>query len=336
MHSINTIDLHTEGEPLRIIVDGFPELEGDSILARRDFLAARHDHLRRSLLWEPRGHVDMYGALPVRPERADSHVGVLFLHNEGYSTMCGHAIIGLVKAGVEHALFDFETPEQIRIDTPAGQVQACAEMEGGRVTSVRFRNVPSFLLHDRARVTTPEIGVLQIDLAYGGAFYAVVDAAALGLAIDRSNCRALTDAAMKIKAAVSQQLEISHPDGDTRLGFLYGTILTGPADSGRHSRNVCVFADGEVDRSPTGTGVSARAAIHYARGELSLGQWIDVESIIGSHFSVRVVEEARVGAQAAVVPEVRGRAWVTGEHCFHIDPEDPLRHGFLLRQEPAP
>jgi trans-L-3-hydroxyproline dehydratase len=327
---LRTIDAHTAGEPLRVVVDGWPEPPGDTILAKRRHAREHQDDLRRALMLEPRGHADMYGCLLTEPVTDDGDVGVLFLHNEGYSTMCGHGIIGLVTVGLEHGLVPDR--DELRIDTPAGRVTAHAERRDGRVASVAFENVPSFLLERDLVVPVEGLGDVCCDVGYGGAFYAYVDAAAVGLELEPARFAAIVDVGMRIKRAVTRHFTIRHPDGDPDLDFLYGTILVAPSSSpGVHSRNVCVFADGEVDRSPTGTGVSGRAALHHGRGGLAEGEWITIESLIGTRFDVRVARATRCGDLDAVVPEVRGSAHLTGRHEFWIDPEDPLREGVLLR-----
>lgn len=327
MHRIQTVEAHTAGEPLRIITGGFPELPGATILARRAYARAHHDDLRRMLMLEPRGHADMYGALLTAPATPDGDVGVLFLHNEGYSTMCGHGIIAMTKAGIEQGLFEAD-PAAVRIDTPAGRVVASAEMDGARVRRVSFVNVPSFVDQEVA-VEVDGLGEVACTVAYGGAYYAYIDAAALGLELAPQNVGALIEHGSAIKRAVAAACELRHPDGDADLNFLYGTIFVAP-QPGAHSRNVCVFADGEVDRSPTGTGVSGRAAIHRARGELG-DEWITIESVLGTSFEVRVAAEVDLGGRAAILPEVRGEAFVTGRAEYWVDPEDPVGQGFLLR-----
>jgi proline racemase len=329
---IRTVDAHTGGEPLRVIVDGFPELEGDTILARRRDARARFDALRTALMWEPRGHADMYGCILTPPVSAGADFGVLFLHNEGYSTMCGHGIIGVVTVVLETGWLKATEPiTRVSIDTPAGLVVAKAHVDGGRVHDVEFRNVPSFVTELDGVVAVPSLGQVRFDLAFGGAFYAFVDADRLGIECTPENYRRIIEAGIAIKNAVSTSRTIVHP-GDADLGFLYGTIFIAATQSaGVHSRNVCVFADGEVDRSPTGTGVSARVAIHHARGELEPGTAITIESIIGSRFTACIAELASVGSSTAVIPEVGGQAFITGRNEFILDPDDPLRDGFFLR-----
>ncbi len=326
---IRTIDAHTGGEPFRIVTDGVPPIEGETILEKRRYAREHLDHLRTALMWEPRGHADMYGALLVEPSHPDADVGVLFTHNEGYSTMCGHGIIALGTVLPEAGFVDPDA-ESLAIETPAGLVTAYPAWEDGRVARVAFENVPSFVLTREETVSVPDVGDVTVDVAFGGAFYAFCDADSVGLSLDPSGYRQAIDLGRRIKRAVAETLEISHPTED-ELSFLYGTIFTGSPEGDADSRNVCVFADGEVDRSPTGTGVSARVALQHANGALESGASFTVESIVGSRFTGRVVEEVSLETFDAVVPEVTGRAHVVGRNELLIDPDDPFGEGFFLR-----
>ena len=327
---ITTIEMHTGGEPLRVFVSGLPRIEGDTVLEKRRYFREHYDHIRRGLIWEPRGHADMYGAI-ITPS-VDADLDVFFLHNEGYSTMCGHAIIALTKLVIETGLVrsDGNNP-QITFNVPAGKVHARALIENGQIREISFRNVPSFVYLSDQSVEVPGLGLVHFDLAYGGAFYAFVDAGPLGLSLTADHYSRLIDYGRRIKHAVASNYSIEHPF-EKDLSFLYGTIFIGPAnESAHHSRNVCIFAEGEVDRSPTGTGVSARAAIHYARGELQLNEKITIESIVGSVMTVSAVEATRFGPYEAIIPEVSGTASITGRNEFYFDPDDPFREGFVLR-----
>jgi proline racemase len=329
---ITTIDAHTGGEPFRVITGGYPGLPGSTILERRRYAREHLDHLRTALMWEPRGHADMYGCLVTPPVSPEADIGILFMHNEGYSTMCGHGIIGVAKVALETGLLPPAEPETtIRIDTPAGLVTAHAQVEDGQVTRVRFHNVPSFVLALDEVVDVPGLGPVRYDLAFGGAFYAYVQAHEVGLTCTPKDFRRLIEKGVAIKRAIIASRPIPHPfEGD--LSFLYGTIfIEPPQGEGAHSRNVCVFAEGEVDRCPTGTGISGRLAIHFARGEIGLDEPLVVESIIGSRFTGRIVETTTFGPHAAIIPEVAGTAHITGRHEFLIDPADRLRDGFILR-----
>ena len=329
---IQTIDSHTEGEPLRIILSGYPALKGKTLLEKRTNAHRLHDELRKALIWEPRGHRDMYGAIIVEPDTPDADFGVIFIHNEGYSTGCGHAVIALTKVFVETGLIPMNEPEtEVKMDVPSGFIKSYAKVKNGQVTGVRFENVPSFVQSLDTEIDVPGIGKINYDLAFGGAFYAFVDVAQLGLDCTSKYQNQLIETGIKIKHAVMDSVKMVHPL-EPDMNFLYGTIFTGVSKNpNHHSRNVCIFAEGEVDRSPTGTGVSARAAILHAKDEIKLGESIIIESIIGSTFSVKVVETTTFGNYDAVIPEVSGNAYITGKNTFWINPEDPLKDGFILR-----
>ncbi|MBX3059629.1 MAG: proline racemase family protein [Anaerolineae bacterium] len=329
---LTAVDAHTAGEPLRIFTDGWPPIPGDTILEKRRYAQTHHDQLRRATMWEPRGHADMYGCLLTEPVTPDGDVGVLFLHNEGFSTMCGHGIIGLTKVALDTGLIDKPgNAPMLNIDSPAGRVTAYARREKGVVTAVSFHNVPSFVYALDQVVDVPGLGAVPYDVAFGGAFYAFVRAEDVGVGLAAENVGALITKGRAIKTAVRQSLPIHHPF-EPDLGFLYGVIFVGAAhDLAHHSRNVCIFAEGEVDRCPTGTGVSARAALHFARGELGLRQPFVVESILGTTFTGEVVEVTVFGGYTAVIPQVTGTAHICGRNELLIDPADPLRDGFILR-----
>jgi trans-L-3-hydroxyproline dehydratase len=353
--AIEVLDYHTAGEPFRIIVRGYPELAGTNILERRRSALQQHDHLRKMLMWEPRGHADMYGGILVPPDHDEAQVGVLFMHNEGYSTMCGHGTIALATALVESgaiAATGVATP--IGIDAPCGLVRAVAHVHENelaaahasgrtpRVHEVTFENVPSFAAALDVAIDVPGYGSLTVDVGYGGAFYALIDASQLGIEMRAENAaslaaagRAITNAgraALRSGGALATALGVSHPEEED-LSFLYGTIISGPPeDPAHHSRNLCLFAEGEVDRSPTGSGVSARLAVLHARGDVQTGQEIAIESILGreSVFRGRVVRSEEWAGRSAVIPEVRGSAHMTGSARFVLDENDPIGRGFLV------
>ena len=334
IHTIQTIDAHTAGEPLRLIVGGFPALQGSTILEKREWLRENFDHLRTALMLEPRGHTDMYGALLTEPERADSDAGVLFMHNEGYSTMCGHGVIAVVTIALERGLLHLAPGrDEIVLDSPAGAIRARAEvgeLNGRRrVSSVRFENVPSFVLHAGLPI---KVGTRTVpaDVAFGGAFYAIVDSEAVGIPVRPDRLPDLRRTGMEIKHAVEAAVRVAHPD-EPRLSGVYGTIFTGPPSSeGADLRNVTIFAEAEVDGSPCGTGTCAVMAVLAGMGVLGPENAFVHESILGTRFRGRVVRETLVAGTAAIVPEIEGEAWITGEHAFLIDENDPLRQGFRL------
>lgn len=329
---IRTIDLHTGGEPLRVFTEGLPEIKGNTILEKRRYFRDNYDYIRTGTMWEPRGHADMYGAIITEATSEDGDFGTFFLHNEGYSTMCGHAMIALITLVLDTGMIKRkENNPIIRIDAPPGRITCQAFREDRKVKRVTFQNVPSFMSLKDQVVDVPEIGKVKFDLAYGGAFYAYVQAEDLGLNLDESDYNKLIEYGRKIKHAVMDQFEVKHPFEED-LSFLYGTIFIGKAKNHEHhSRNVCIFAEGEVDRSPTGSGVSARAAIHYAKDELKLNEEITIESILGSTMTVKVIEPCEYGHHQSIIPEVSGTASITGQNEFYFDPNDPLKDGFIFR-----
>jgi trans-L-3-hydroxyproline dehydratase len=320
------MEMHTGGEPLRVITGGLPPIEGNTVLEKRRYFREHCDHIRTGLMFEPRGHADMYGAV-VSPAK-DANFDVFFLHNEGYSTMCGHAIIALTKLAVESGMAD---GPGVSFNVPAGRIDATATVENGVVVGACFRNVPSFLYRRDRTITVDGLGAVNFDIAYGGAFYAIVDAGPLGLRLEAASYSELIEAGRNIKHAIMREVVVEHPF-EPDLNFLYGTIFTGPPVYPlNHSRNVCVFAEGEVDRSATGSGVSARAALHYAKGELSLNEKITIESIVGSTMTVQALEQVEFGPYDAIVPEVSGTAFITGRSTYYFDPSDPFGRGFIFR-----
>jgi proline racemase len=324
---IRAIDMHTGGEPLRVFISGLPAIEGRTVLEKRRHFRDHFDYIRTGTMWEPRGHADMYGAVVTASEDAD--FDVFFLHNEGYSTMCGHAIIALTKLVYESGLVPEKKP--VTFSVPAGLIRSRARIVDGTAVESTFQGVPSFVYLRDGKVAVPDIGTVSFDVAYGGAFYAFVEAASVGLGLAPRDYSKLIDYGRRIKHAVMAEFPIRHPFEED-LSFLYGTIFTGPPEEkGHHSRNVCIFADGEVDRSATGSGVSARAALHFDRGEVGLGDPMTIESILGTTMTVRAAEGVTFGPYNAVVPEVTGSAFFTGRSEFWFDPEDPLKKGFILR-----
>jgi proline racemase len=350
MLRIKTVDAHAAGEPLRLIVGGFPAPQGRTMLDKREWVTERHDHLRRALMLEPRGHADMYGAILTEAVSPGSHAGVLFMHNAGYSTMCGHGIIAVTTIALERGLLmsggDGRT---IVYDTPAGTVRAVATLASVdtpgpgdsaslmpgpspvpvRVESVAFVNVPSFVWEGAVVV---RLGNRQIraDVAFGGAFYAIVDSEAVGLPLDAAHVPELRRVGMDIGRAIEATHSVVHPL-ETGLRGIYGTIFTGPANDPRADlRNVTIFADAQVDRSPCGTGTAAVMAVIDAMGLLADDRPFVHESLVGTLFRGRVAGRTRVADFEAIVPEIEGSAWITGEHTFLIDDDDPLRGGFRI------
>lgn len=330
---LTVIDMHTGGEPLRIVTGGYPDLPKGTILEKRAYVRDNLDHLRKILMFEPRGHQDMYGALLVETDMPGADLAVLFMHNEGYSTMCGHAIIALGRYAVDQGLVPAgEHVTIVNIECPCGLVRAEVAMQDGRPGDVSFESVPSFLFARDRVLTFGKWGKIGFDIAYGGAFYALADARQFGLRFGRDPVAGFVDAADSLTKAVQAAIPLSHPDAPD-LAFLYGTILTDGRDawSDQPTRNVCVFAERQVDRSPTGSGVTARLAAMHARGQIGIGQPRSFQSIIGSRFSGSVASLTQSGPHKAITAEVSGRAWYSGKAEFIVEDDDPLADGFLVR-----
>ena len=336
--AIDTVDYHTGGEPFRIVVGGVPPLEGATILERRRFAFEHLDHVRRFLVHEPRGHADMYGCHVVPPNDAGADLGVVFFHNEGYSTACGHGTIALVTWALEGGVMPMTGKETaVTVDVPSGRLACVArcDVAARRVTSVRFTNVPSFVLATGVTLPTSR-GPVTVDVAYGGAFYGSADVRSLGLAVDKASLSALIDLQRELRPALDAALDVVHPD-EPELRGIYGITWwqdepTAPGDDAALTqRNVTVFADGEVDRSPCGSGTSARLALLHAAGRIRTGATLRHRSIVDSVFAGRVTGETAVAGRPGVITEVEGSAHLAGRSHFVLDPADPLGTGFLLR-----
>ncbi|MFQ5966311.1 MAG: proline racemase family protein [Acidimicrobiia bacterium] len=328
---ITTTEMHTGGEPVRIVTSGYPEIRGSTILEKRAYVREYLDHLRRFLMFEPRGHADMYGVLPVEPDHPEADLAVLFMHNEGYSTMCGHATIALGRWAVDEGLVEVRKPATtIKLQVPAGLVTIRAEVDDGTIGDVYFESVPAFAFALDQPVEVPGHGQVAVDIGYGGAFYAFVAATRFGLNVLKSQMHDLVEAAWAVTKAVQASVPLHHPDTPD-LEFLYGTILTDGSDdySEEPTANVCVFAHRQVDRSPTGSGVTARIALQRAREQIELGQTRSFQSVTGATFTGTGVREGRVGDIPAVVVEVGGRSYYTGEAVLVLEQDDPLP-GFLV------
>jgi proline racemase len=335
--AVSTTDYHTAGEPFRIVADPPVALPGDTVADRRvrALNGPAAQGLRELLCFEPRGHADMYGAFLVPPDDGGADLGVLFWHKDGFSTACGHGTIALgvwaVDTGVVQAPRDGTV--DVVIDVPSGRVTARVHRDHGRTTAVDFVNVPSYVLARDLAVSTSR-GEVAVAVSYGGAIYACVDATGVGLAVDPSHYRDLITLGREVKWALNDSEHAVHP-GDPRLSGVYGTILfedLGTVDGQVHQRNVTVFADGEVDRSPCGSGTCARLAVLADEGRVAPGgPALRHESIVGSVFTGTVVETTTAAGRPAVVPQVTGMAYRTGEHTFVVDPADPLVPGFVLR-----
>lgn len=333
---LRTVDYHTAGEPFRIVIEGVPDIAGTSVRDRRETArsSAEIDGVRQLLCHEPRGHADMYGCFLVPPDDDGADLGVLFWHKDGFSTACGHGTIALGEWAVTSGRVDAprDGTTDVRIDVPSGRVTARVRRVAGVTQDVTFRNVPAYVVARDVPVATSR-GDLRVDVSYGGALYASVRAADADLAVDPADLVDLIAVAREIKAVLADADVARHPD-DPRLDGIYGVIWwqdLGRSESGPRQRNATVFADGEVDRSPCGSGTSARLALLADDGTVGDGDTLTHESIIGTVFAGRVVEHVMDSGRPAVITEIAGMAFPTGEHAFVLDERDPVGRGFVLR-----
>ncbi|MCL2621140.1 MAG: proline racemase family protein [Defluviitaleaceae bacterium] len=328
---VNAIDTHTMGEPTRIITSGIPNLKGSTMAEKKEFLIDEMDYIRTALMHEPRGHRDMFGAIITQPASTWADLGVIFMDAGGYLNMCGHGTIGTVTAALETGMIEPAEPfTQVTLDTPAGLVTARATVEDRRVGEVSFTNVPSFLYKEDVDVDVPDIGKLTIDISFGGSFFALVKADDLGLEIIPENAMELSKAGLKIRDAVNQQVEIQHPLLTKITTCDLVEIYGDPVKPDSTARNVVIFGDGQVDRSPCGTGTCAKLAALYAKGQIKKDELFVYESILGTQFKGKVLGEEKVGDFDAVIPEITASAYITGLNTYVIDDRDPLKHGFVL------
>lgn len=327
--NIDVVDMHTGGEPLRIITNGYPKIEGNTILEKRRFVTQHLDHLRKFLMFEPRGHKEMYGALLVEPSLPDSDIAVLFMHNEGYSTMCGHAVIALGRYAVDQGLVERKFPKtMVNIECPCGLVQVEVDVT---TFDVSFISVPSFTLYLDQEIELENGKKIKIDVSYGGAFYILVEDHVLGLDIEKESVETLTRVGAELTQRAKAQLHLTHPDDDD-LAFLYGTIITDRnLPLKQASKNICIFADAQVDRSPTGSGVSARMAQAFARNIYQIGEEANFKSIVDSEFKAEVHSSTQLGNHQAVHVQVSGKGFYTGRASFSFEEDDELGKGFLCR-----
>jgi proline racemase len=324
------VDSHTEGMPTRVVTGGVGPIPGDSMLERKLYFEQHMDSLRLMLMREPRGHGAMSGAILQPPVHEEADWGVLFIEVSGCLPMCGHGTIGVATVLVDRGMVEVSEPQTVvRLDTPAGLVEARVTVEDGRARSVALRNVPSFLLA-RDRHIELEGRVLSYDMAFGGNFYAILPAESAGVEVDPARASELVERGLEVMAAVNSADRPEHP-ADPRISGCKHVIFTAPGEDGPHSqRSATSIHPGWLDRSPCGTGTSARLAALHARGELEVGQGFVNRSVIGTRFGGRIVAETEVGGLPAVVPEITGRAWITGMGQYMLDPEDPFPEGFAL------
>jgi proline racemase len=327
----STIDTHTGGEPTRTIIGGLPYIPGKTVVDKMTYLRDHMDWIRTALMFEPRGNSIMSGVILTEPTHPEADIGIVFIETGGYLPMCGHDTIGVSTALVETGMVKVEEPvTHITLDTPAGLTRVRVDVENGSAKAVTFKNIPSFVFAEDVGVDVPGFGKVKMDVSYGGNVYAIVRADAFGIRISPENASQIIEKGRAIRDAVNRQVRIQHPEKDFINSCTHVEFYGEPTTPEAHVKNAVFFADSGIDRSPCGTGTSAKVATLYAKGDLKLNEEFVHESIIGSIFKARVVEETRVGPYAAVIPEVTGSAHIMGINQLFIDPDDPHKHGFVL------
>ncbi|KAL4238745.1 Trans-L-3-hydroxyproline dehydratase [Mactra antiquata] len=328
---ITTVEMHTAGEPLRIVTSGLPVIAGNTILEKIRYLRENHDDIRKLIMLEPRGHSDMFGVYLIDADIPGAEFGCIFIHNEGYSTMCGHAVISLGRYAIDYGIIQQPTSPETRVlmQCPCGPVEAFVEYKDGRTGNVRFKSVPSFLYMKDVSVELPDIGEVFVDICYGGAFYAFIEDYKLGMSLKTSSVKDLTNGAAMITESLKKSLKLTHPDSSD-LAFLYGTIIVNSLEEDEMA-TLCVFADRQVDRSPCGSGCSARMAQLFSKGLVKINEARTIRGAVGSKFVARVVEQTKYGHHDAVIVEVSGKGHYLGKSVFTNEDDDVIGKGFLLR-----
>ena len=331
----SVIDSHTAGEAARVIVGGLPDIPGATMAEKKDYIAKNLDDYRTALMFEPRGHTEMFGAYLLPPTIYEADLGLIFMDGGGYLNMCGHNAIAATAIALETGIIPRKkmgNTEKVALETPAGLIKATAFYDdcGKRVKEVTFANVKSFLYKVDQKIIIPEIGEVTFDISFGGSFFVIIHASELGLKITPDNARILTKLGMRIKQAVNEQIDVLHPTLPHIKTVDLVEIYDAPTHPDADYKNVVIFGDGQLDRSPCGTGTSAKMATLHAKGELKLGDKFVYESILGTLFTGVIVEETEVAGIPAIVPEITGSSYITGFTNFVIDPKDPVKHGFKL------
>lgn len=327
---LQTVDVHTAGEPTRVVVGGVPEIKGSTIAQKKEHLEKSVDHLRTALMLEPRGHKDMFGSILLNPTDPQADLGIIFMDGGGYLNMCGHGTIGAVTVAIDRGMVPIVEPTtKVLLETPAGLVEAEARVENHKAKSVSFTNVPSFLAHKDHKINFDGKEVV-FDISFGGSFFAIVHAKQLGVEIRPENTAALRDVALRLRDLVNKDVAVRHPT----LSHINKVDLVEIYDEPTHPeagyKNVVIFGRGQVDRSPCGTGTCAKLAALHAKGQIKQGESFVHESILGTLFRAEIVGTGKVGDYDAIIPKITGTAYITGYSRFVIDEADPLKYGFSL------
>ncbi len=325
-----TLDTHTGGNPTRTLISGMPPLQGNTMSEKMLYMQKEYDWIRMFLMNEPRGHGVMSGAIMTDPCHPDADVGVIYIETGGYLPMCGHDTIGFCTALIETGMIEVKEPyTMIKVDTPAGLVDVTVKVEKGVAKEVTFVNVPSFLLKT-VELDVEDVGHVVCEIAYGGNFYGIIDARTLDLQLTEENGASLISKGIKIRNAINATQEIIHPEFPFINGLTHIEFYTDPTHPEADLKNTVIVPPGGIDRSPCGTGTSAKLATLHSKNELKVDERFVYESIVGTLFTARILEEVTVGGVAGVIPEVTGSAWIMGMHRFYYNEKDPLREGYLL------
>lgn len=328
---IKAIDSHTMGEANRIITGGIPNIPGETMLEKKEYLEENLDCLRTLTMHEPRGHKDMFGSIITNPTIDEADFGIIFMDGGGYLNMCGHGSIGAATVAIETGAVPIVEPiTEIRFESPAGLIEARASIEDEKVKSISITNVPSFLYKEDIKIQVPGIGEITLDISFGGSFFAIVNAKQLGLELSPDNASRLKKAGLMIRDIVNKEIEIQHPTISKINTVDLVEIYDEPSHPDATLKNVVIFGDGQIDRSPCGTGTSAKMATLYAKGELKKGEEFVHESILGTLLTGKVLDTTRVGDYDSVITEITGSAYITGFNHFIIDENDPVKYGFCL------
>lgn len=331
INSLKTIDTHTMGEPTRIIIEGLPSIPGNNMMDKKNYLVKHFDYVRTMAMHEPRGHKDMFGAVLIKPTKKEADIGVIFMDSGGYLNMCGHGSIGVSTILVNEGYVKVEEPiTTIVLDTPAGLVTAKVEVENKKAIGVSIENVPAFLYKENIKINLPELGEIPVDISFGGSFFALVDSKDLNLRVSLKNIEKLTELALIIREGVNKKVKIVHPNnpGINKVDLV--EIYDESSNNKANLKNVVIFGNGQFDRSPCGTGTSAKIAYLYGKDKLQRNETFVYESITGTMFKGRVLREVKIGKYKGIIPEIKGRAFITGYSHLIAEEEDPFKHGLIL------
>lgn len=330
--SIQAVDSHTMGEPTRIVTGGIPNIPGKTMADKKAYLEENMDHIRTGIMLEPRGHNDMFGSILTSPVNEQADIGIIFMDGGGYLNMCGHGTIGAVTVALETGMVHMNEPEtEVVLDSPAGLIRATAKIKDQKVKEVTFKNVPAFHYKENVEIEVPELGKIKLDISFGGSFFAIVSAKEIGLSVKPENTQKLTELALKIRDIINENIEIKHPVLDHIKTVDLVEIYDEPTNPEADYKNVVIFGQGQVDRSPCGTGTCAKLATLHSKKEIKPGEPFVYESILGTLFKGEILDTTKVGDFDAVVPQITASAYITGFNHFVFDDEDPVKYGFILK-----